>query len=415
MDIQIVLDPHSQVITTGDTITGRVLLDVRKRSNITAIDVKLRGYIRTSLLSENDMDTDTFKPYHDKHEFLRLSQTLLPPPQARKGFWGSSMALSAGQHDFPFEFKLPTTTTCGKKVQSEKGAETRKGCNRAPTHNERGLPPSFMQVSDEVEIAYCIKATATRPDLFKDNLQTTYHFNFRPIEQAWDPMPRLTSVKHQHQFDLQRITPSSETASPDDEYFPDMVRTAAPDRELASILVDARLPKPAILFCNHDVPLDITIRKVNAFSGQLYLQSLQVTLIGYTQIQTQAASRRKVDTWVVMSNCNLDIPIGYPEDAAGAHMALPPMLWRHKPVPASVTPSFDVCGVSRHYELEITLGLTYESPHTSRPGTVWLPLRQPVDLHPDFPALPSPANISVSSGDSTPRSRSFASSSQSSS
>ncbi|GME23989.1 putative arrestin domain-containing protein [Neofusicoccum parvum] len=379
MDIQIVLDPHSQVITTGDTITGRVLLDVRKRSNITAIDVKLRGYIRTSLLSENDMDTDTFKPYHDKHEFLRLSQTLLPPPQARKGFWGSSMALSAGQHDFPFEFKVKS---------------------------------SFP---DEVEIAYCIKATATRPDLFKDNLQTTYHFNFRPIEQAWDPMPRLTSVKHQHQFDLQRITPSSETASPDDEYFPDMVRTAAPDRELASILVDARLPKPAILFCNHDVPLDITIRKVNAFSGQLYLQSLQVTLIGYTQIQTQAASRRKVDTWVVMSNCNLDIPIGYPEDAAGAHMALPPMLWRHKPVPASVTPSFDVCGVSRHYELEITLGLTYESPHTSRPGTVWLPLRQPVDLHPDFPALPSPANISVSSGDSTPRSRSFASSSQSSS
>ncbi|KAF4310508.1 putative arrestin domain-containing protein [Botryosphaeria dothidea] len=382
MDIRIVLDPHSEVVTTGDTVTGRVILDVRKKASVTSVDVKLRGYIKTSLLSENDIDTDTWRPYHDKHE-------------VRKGIWGSAMTLSAGQHDFPFELKLPTKTTCGKNKPSEKDAGSRNQPTRASTtHKERGLPPSFMQVSDEVEIAYSIKATAVRPDLFKDNLHTTYHFNFRPIEQAWDPVPRLTSVKHQHQFDLQRVVETSDV-SPDDEYFPDMVRTAAPDRELASILVDARLPKPAIIFCNHDIPLDITIRKVNAFSGQLYLQSFQITLIGYTQIQTQAATRRKVDTWVVTSNCNLDIPIGYPEDGIGAHMALPPALWRFKAVPPSVTPSFHVCGVSRTYELEITLGLTYESPHSSRPGTVWLPLRQPVDMYQDFPALPSPANISI--------------------
>lgn len=215
-------------------------------------------------------------------------------------------------------------------------------------------------------------------------------------------MPQLTSIKHQHQFDLQRTVEASDVSADDDdndndEYFPDMVRTVTAGRELASILVDARLPKPAVLFCNHDVPLDMTIRKVNAFAGQLYLQSLQVTLIGYTALQRPTAARRRVDTWVVMSNCNLDIPIGSPEDPAGAPMALPPALWRAKPVPASVTPSFDVCGVSRHYELEITLGLTYESPSSARPGTVWLPLRLPVDMYPDFPALhANPANVSVS-------------------
>lgn len=68
MDIRIVLDPHSEVVTTGDTVTGRVILDVRKKASVTSVDVKLRGYIKTSLLSENDMDTDTWRPYHDKHE-----------------------------------------------------------------------------------------------------------------------------------------------------------------------------------------------------------------------------------------------------------------------------------------------------------------------------------------------------------
>ncbi|EKG17472.1 Arrestin-like protein [Macrophomina phaseolina MS6] len=349
--------------TTGDTITGRVKLEVQKKSSVTSVDVKLRGHIKTSLLSQHDMDTDTWKPFHEKHE-------------------------------------LPMKTTCGKNTDCEKSAEMRGPSSRNPTtHQQQELPPSFAGVSDEVEIKYSIKATAVRPDLFKDNLQTTYHFNFRPVEQAWDPVPRLTSIKHQHQFDLQRVLAPSED-SPNDEYFPDMVRTAAAERELASILVDARLPKPATLFCNQDASLDISIRKVNDFSGQLYLQSFQIALIGYTQIQTQAATRRKVDTWVVTSNCNLDIPIGYPETPVGAHMALPSALWRSKPVPSSVTPSFNVCGVSRTYEIEITLGLTYESPRAARPGTVWLPLRQPVVMYQDFPAPPSPANISVRSGSS---------------
>lgn len=43
-------------------------------------------------------------------KFLRLSQTLLPPGQVRKGIWGSAMTLSAGQHDFPFELKVGFTS-----------------------------------------------------------------------------------------------------------------------------------------------------------------------------------------------------------------------------------------------------------------------------------------------------------------
>lgn len=82
MDICIVLDPHNQLITTGDVVTGRVVLDVKKRSNLTAVDIKLRGYIRTKWQSESDLE----KPYHDKHEVNSPVRAHLLPRQSLTPF-----------------------------------------------------------------------------------------------------------------------------------------------------------------------------------------------------------------------------------------------------------------------------------------------------------------------------------------
>lgn len=291
-------------------------------------------------------------------------------------------------------------------------------------------------------------------------------------------MPQLTSIKHQHQFDLQRtatqLTDTSSTSSPDFTttagLYPELAAETAvmasyPTRELASILIDARLPAPAILVRNHDVPLSLTVRKVNAFAGQLYLRSLHVALIGYTTVQKQqrpssssssrsmrsrspspagrdqqeqgkrTKQREKADTWVIASTCNLRVPVGHPDAPVGARLALPPALWQDRPVPASVAPSFDVlCGggaggnnnngggvaVTRTYELEVTLGLAYEAEEQQRPErvdgeseeeeeeeqrplsrTVWLPLRRKVEVYADFPVADA-GDVSVCFLDSSP-------------
>ncbi|KAL1613570.1 hypothetical protein SLS54_010475 [Diplodia seriata] len=386
MDIQILLNPHDQIITTGDIITGRVLLSARRKVNVSAIDVRLRGYIRTSLLAEDDTNPETWKPYHAQHEFLRLDKSLFSHSSSRKCFWtSSSMTLSAGQHGFPFQFRLPAATTYRKDLHPSQGGDLLEKLNAATrSYDERGLPPSFK--SDEIEIVYCIEATATRPDLFKENLHTTHAFNFRPIEQSRDPVPDLTSIKHQHQFDLQKppSRPSSTTTTTTTP------AVASPTRDLASILIDARLPAPAILTPNRPAPLSLTVRKVTAFAGQLYLRSLHVALIGYTGVQKQShppssrgqeqqqqqqtkKKREKADTWVIASRSNLRVPIGTPDAPVGARMPLPAALWSGSAVPASVAPSFDVlCRgagstssssviVTRSYELEVTLGLAYEA------------------------------------------------------
>ncbi|KAF9636696.1 putative arrestin domain-containing protein [Lasiodiplodia theobromae] len=462
MDIQIVLNPHDQIITTGDIISGRVVLNARRRVTVSTVDVRLKGYIRTSLTAANDSNSETWKPCHVNHEFLSIAKTLLSPASSRKCFWSTSTSFSAGQHGFPFQFRMPATTTYRKDTLGMDGDLMDKLDVKPRTYTERGLPPSFTQPLDEIEIVYCIEATATRPDIFKENLHTTYRFNFRPIEQARDPVPQLTSIKHQHQFDLQRTptqltdaSSSPSTTSPDFTttagLYPELAAETAvmtsPTRELASILIDARLPAPAILVRNHDVPLSLTVRKVNAFAGQLYLRSLHVALIGYTTIQKQqrpssssssrstrsrspspspadrdereqgkkTKQREKADTWVIASTCNMRVPIGHPDAPVGARLALPPALWQDRPVPASVAPSFDVlCGgnnsgnsgsvaVARTYELEVTLGLAYEAEEQQRSErgdgededddeeqrplsrTVWLPLRRKVEVYADFP------------------------------
>lgn len=68
MDIQIVLNPHDQIITTGDIISGRVILNARRRVTVSTVDVRLKGYIRTSLTPANDTNSETWKPCHVNHE-----------------------------------------------------------------------------------------------------------------------------------------------------------------------------------------------------------------------------------------------------------------------------------------------------------------------------------------------------------
>ncbi|KAL0256855.1 hypothetical protein SLS55_007664 [Diplodia seriata] len=362
----------------------------------------------------------------------------------------------------------------GKDLHPSQGGDLLEKLNAATrSYDESGLPPSFK--SDEIEIVYCIEATATRPDLFKENLHTvsekrrgpsrphqhhsfqlthtgktqSHAFNFRPIEQSRDPVPELTSIKHQHQFDLQKppSRPSSTTTP----------AVASPTRDLASILIDARLPAPAILTPNRPAPLSLTVRKVTAFAGQLHLRSLHVALIGYTGVQKQShppssrppssssssgqqqqeqqqgkkKKREKADTWVIASRSNLRVPIGTPDAPVGARMALPTSLWSGSAVPASVAPSFDVlCGgagsssssviVTRSYELEVTLGLAYEAegeddgndcgdddddevarrgrPAASTARTVWLPLRRRVEVYADFPGVGGEAAAAGAAG-----------------
>lgn len=127
------------------------------------------------------------------------------------------------------------------------------------------------------------------------------------------------------------------------------------------VSVDARLPNPSILTCNEPVPLRILVKKLQESPELIFLQMLQIELIAYTQVRAHDLMQTETSNWVILSRSNMAVPLGRASDAVGTEWAVNPGLWNRIPLPSSVAPSFETCNISRAYELEIRVGLSYGS------------------------------------------------------
>ncbi len=152
----------------------------------------------------------------------------------------------------------------------------------------------------------------------------------------------------------------------------------AAEDEPPAFQVDARLPSPAIVTCNEPLPLRILVQKLNDSAATAYLKMLQIELIGYTQVRAHDIERTETLTWVLMSQANMNMPLGNPTDKSSKEWKVPSRLWDDFPIPNTVCPSFDTCNISRRYELEVRVGLAHAMASGVRPELVVLPLRLPV-------------------------------------
>lgn len=145
----------------------------------------------------------------------------------------------------------------------------------------------------------------------------------------------------------------------------------------ARFSADIRLPNPAILTCNKSLPLKVLIKKLGTSTEQLYLQSLQVELIGYTHVRAQWLDRTESSSWVVFSQSSMGVPIGSPADGEGTEHFLPEHYWADKPLPNTVSPSFQTCNISRRYELQVMVGLGYATPQSGQVSMIPSRLHSP--------------------------------------
>ena len=255
---------------------------------------------------------------------------------------------------------MPTIAISGMSI-SGSGIEV---ANPPTRHVKRTLPPTLSGFPGEAEIRYFVKTTIQRHGFWKENPRAWTPFNFFPIEpprppvsghevygrqkHAFSPFQEGESAKSKMKgiFSGKSKEPSSPTSP-----------TASSDAP--SISVDARLPESAILTCNDDIPLRILVKKVNGCRGMIYLQSLQVQLIGSTKIRAHDVFRTEANSWIIMSKTNMGIPIGTASDPEDTEIPLDDQLWRGQPLPNSVAPSFETCNIERQYQLDIRIGLSY--------------------------------------------------------
>lgn len=126
----------------------------------------------------------------------------------------------------------------------------------------------------------------------------------------------------------------------------------------------------------------ILVQKLSKSTETVFLSMLQIELIGYTHVRAHDLTRSESRSWVIMSQSNMNIPLGEPSDPVGKEWNVPSRYWENIPLPNTVAPSFDTCNISRNYELEIRVGLSHGGGIESiKPEIIVLPLRLPVKVY----------------------------------
>ncbi|KAF2200276.1 hypothetical protein GQ43DRAFT_80433 [Delitschia confertaspora ATCC 74209] len=392
MIVQILLDtPHAH-FTNLDILTGRVILRNPTTSNISSIVVKLEGESRTRLLAPTRPDRpERQRPVLEVHKILYKTQVVWPQNQPAEDLVQSkaTYTLNAGQYEYPFEFKLPLNNSCRNANNSLATNVNFTGLAlevaRPPTrHVKQTLPPSLNGLPGEAEIRYYVKVTVNRPQFFKENPRAWANFTFLPIEP---PRPAQQNgeayARRTHQF----LEPALGTPVEKKKSFFGNMRNSSnhlptsPSLPPPRFTVDARLPNPAILTCNQELPLRILVKSHSEQTKNVYMQMLQIELIGYTKVQAHEVQRTESNSWVVVSMSNMAIPLGSPSDPVGTEVPINPEYWSGKTLPNTVAPSFQTCNISRYYELEVRVGLGYGSYEHGRDQLVVLPLRLPVKVY----------------------------------
>ena len=133
-----------------------------------------------------------------------------------------------------------------------------------------------------------------------------------------------------------------------------------------ALSVDTRLPNPPILTCNEPIPLRILVKKTNDTTQSIYMQMLQIELISYTHIRAHNLQRTQVGSWVIFSGSNMSMLLGRGSDPVGTEWTIPSPLWDNIPLPNTVAPSFEICNISRTYELEVRVGFVHGSGGTMK-------------------------------------------------
>lgn len=242
-------------------------------------------------------------------------------------------------------------------------------------HVKKTLPPTLSGFPGEAEIRYFVKATVTRRAFWKENPRGNTPFNLFPIEPPRPPVSGTEMYARQRHV----FTPTYQESSTEKSkmkmksLFGGKAKEGSSPvmgNESPSVSVDARLPEPSILTCNADVPLRIIVKKLNGSHEIIKMESLQISLIGNTKIRAHDVHRTENSSWIILSKSNMNYQVGTPSDPVNTETIINDSLWRGQLLPNDVAPTFETCNISREYQLDMRIGLSWGSGLKVRKGQI---------------------------------------------
>ncbi|XP_053369439.1 arrestin domain-containing protein 2 isoform X1 [Clarias gariepinus] len=96
--------PGEAVYSSGDTVSGKVVLELHRQMDIRALKVQGRGVASAHWLEHRGVGTNTvYNDYTSRISYFRKIQHLVQDN-------GEVMTLPPGRHEYPFSFQLPEET-----------------------------------------------------------------------------------------------------------------------------------------------------------------------------------------------------------------------------------------------------------------------------------------------------------------
>jgi hypothetical protein len=247
------------------------------------------------------------------------------------------------------------------------------------SHVKKTLPPTLVGFPGEAEIRYYVKATVSRPSLFKENVRTYVPFNFCPIEPPRPPpSDALGFARRRHQFNVS--IPPTPTAVPSKSKMASFFGGSKKTNDFTSgsttptapfIAVDIRFPEPAILTCAKPVPARLVVTSLNGKTTALTLLSLQLEVVAITKIRAQDVGRVERSSTVLFSRSGMDVPLQFGDSATRDAIApngggveseaeIDSRYWSDTPLPNVIPPSFETCNITRTYEVFARVCIRYD-------------------------------------------------------
>lgn len=162
MDVQIHVQDETQVFTSGDTITGKVLVHCSQPTTISRFTMSLIGESSSSLtgapgllFSRREEETHTFL----REEFCIISTSRVSKPRESR-----PVRLDTGCHSFDFRLRVPWVqdcSSCPPNTPVEANHEQNYAEEKSKSNPSRRLPPSTSDLIKGNKVAYRVDAAVT--------------------------------------------------------------------------------------------------------------------------------------------------------------------------------------------------------------------------------------------------------------
>ncbi|KAH7025293.1 uncharacterized protein B0I36DRAFT_353430 [Microdochium trichocladiopsis] len=253
--------------------------------------------------------------------------------------------LPKGSHSFPFAISFPLLSACDRSQSLVR-------------HLETALPPSFDSHAPghrgSVKIDYVLKAKVKRPGIFHWDISTQQELLFIPLDPPLSSIP--SGLGH-------GTTTSREL------YLHDIV----PTRQLTAcaqhsacqdpiLLLEARLPSPAVLYAGDKIPISLLLHKFPAKPDNTFpiqLRSVAISLQSTTTVTVGINHTSWTSSRNLLQLTDLRRAVANSQEKDVLSELNSSML--HNVTIPKITPSFTTCTVRHEHSLEVTGGFSLET------------------------------------------------------